>query len=159
MCRGSLRSARRFFRERIQPSSRWRMCAICAREARARFLAERFTCMTGTPRSSMPSMQAIPEKGVALLIVAALLLMFAIVWWVAVSEKSSTYDERVHALGSWLVLHRGDFRIDPKNPPLWQHWAALENGAEDLHIDLNSPGFARVLKDQEYRYPLTIDWL
>lgn len=99
------------------------------------------------------------ERRGALWIVAALLLMFAIVSWTAVSGKSSTYDEPVHALGSWLVLHRGDFRIDPENPPLWQHWAGLGNGGDDLHIDLNSPGFARVLKDPEYEYRLTIDWL
>jgi hypothetical protein len=105
-------------------------------------------------------MQAIPEKRVALLIVAALLLMFAIVSWVAVSGKSSTYDEPVHALGSWLVLHFGDFRIDPENPPLWQHWAGLANGADAIRVDMDDPEFRAVLhRDQDLRYQTTVRWL
>ena len=79
--------------------------------------------------------------------------MFAVTSWTAISGKSSTYDEPVHALASWLVLHDGDYRIDPENPPLWQYFAALPNDSNALRIDRADPNFAAILhQNQDLRF-------
>ena len=40
-----------------------------------------------------------------------LLVLFAVLSYSAVRTKSATYDEPMHALGAWIHLHHGDFRI------------------------------------------------
>ncbi|HEX3358473.1 MAG TPA: hypothetical protein VHS31_15980 [Tepidisphaeraceae bacterium] len=87
---------------------------------------------------------------------AMMLALFAALSWEAVASKCATYDEPVHALGSWMVLRHSDFRIDAENPPLWQHWAALANGDNALPFNLNDPNFSRILhQDQDLRYAFT----
>src|SRR6185369_5078861 len=94
------------------------------------------------------------------LICTGLLILFAVVSWAAVAQKCSTYDEPVHALGSWLALRYGDFRIDPENPPLWQHWAALPHGREALKLDTGHPDWGEIVhRDQEARYTFAPDML
>jgi hypothetical protein len=87
---------------------------------------------------------------------ALLLAFFASLAWTAILGKCATYDEPVHALASWLVLHHGDYRIDAENPPLWQHWAGLGNRADALPFDLNGHAFSQILHvDQDLRYEFT----
>src|SRR5207248_2427081 len=77
----------------------------------------------------------------AFIICAVLLLIFTLQSWWGVSGKSSTCDEPVHAVGSWLATWHNDYRIDPENPPLWQHWAALPQGPHALEMDFARPDF------------------
>ncbi|HSV14693.1 MAG TPA: hypothetical protein VLI90_10555 [Tepidisphaeraceae bacterium] len=72
---------------------------------------------------------------VTLLSSFALLASFATIAWLAARSKSPTYDEPYHAPSAWVALHRGDFRIDSEDPPLWKYWAALPNGRDALRAD------------------------
>src|SRR4051812_27784735 len=56
---------------------------------------------------------------------AGLLTLFAVLAWTAVSSKSATYDEVVHAPAGYSHLRHFDFRANPEHPPLWKYWAAL----------------------------------
>jgi len=66
------------------------------------------------------------------IICAALLLVFAALSYRAVSSKSPTYDEPLHAASAWMSLHHGDFRINTEDPPLFKFWAALGSAATVL---------------------------
>jgi hypothetical protein len=79
-----------------------------------------------------------------------MLSMFALLAWSAVQTKSPTYDEPLHAVGAWLHLHYGDFRVNPEDPPIWHYWAALPNGPTALHVDLDWSNYRLMLK-QHYR--------
>jgi hypothetical protein len=88
---------------------------------------------------------------VATLVVCALLLaVFATLAWVAVDAKSPTYDEPLHAVGAWLHLHRGDYRVNPEDPPLWHYWAALPNGPNALNPRMDEERF-RIVSDDIFR--------
>jgi hypothetical protein len=43
------------------------------------------------------------------------------------------------ALGAWVHLHMGDFRINFEDPPLWQYWAAAANGRDTIKFDTEQP--------------------
>jgi len=81
------------------------------------------------PRVSHPS---------ALLICAALLILFTTVAWFSAESKGPSYDEPYHAISSWLQLRYQDFRLDNEDPPLWQYWASLPNGRSALTADFDS---------------------
>src|SRR5262249_17381697 len=69
---------------------------------------------------------------IALLLCSALLITFTSIAWLAARTKSPAYDEPYHAMSAWVALHRGDFRIDSEDPPLWKYWAALPDGVGAL---------------------------
>ena len=46
-------------------------------------------------------------------------------------------------------MHANDFRIDPENPPLWQHFAALDQPADALRTDANDPQWKAILHDNQ----------
>ncbi|HZZ42355.1 MAG TPA: glycosyltransferase family 39 protein [Tepidisphaeraceae bacterium] len=56
---------------------------------------------------------------------SALVLIFAVVSYTAVSTKSATFDEPSHIMSGYVALHDGDFRVEPDHPPLWKEFAAL----------------------------------
>ncbi len=68
------------------------------------------------------------------LICSLLLAAFALLAHMAVISKSPVYDEPLHTFAAWLQVHRGDFRINPEDPPLWKYWAAIPNGPRALHF-------------------------
>jgi hypothetical protein len=68
----------------------------------------------------------------AAVICLLLLVLYAALAWGAAATKSPTYDEPLHVMAAWLQWHRGDFRVDPENPPLWKYWAALPNGSRAI---------------------------
>ena len=108
-----------------------------------------------TPADNAPSR----DRAVCALVVCALLLLFAAFSWLAASDKSSTFDEPVHALGSWVLTYHNDFRVDPENPPLFQHWAALPQGPNALKLDLHGAAFDSLLKTDALKYTVTPDVL
>ena len=81
----------------------------------------------------------------ATLACAALLLAFAALSWSAVSTKSPTGDEPLHALGAYVKRFCADFRVDPEDPPLFGYWAMLPHGRRTLEVDVTAPAFARML--------------
>lgn len=85
-----------------------------------------------------------PRGWIALLVCAALLLTFWIRAQVAISSKSSTYDEPMHAMGAWVHAHLGDWRINYEDPPLWHYWAALRNGPTAIKADFKSPDWEKM---------------
>ena len=89
---------------------------------------------------------------------ALLLAFFAFVAWRAVSSKSPTYDEPLHAVGAWLHLHERDFRVNPEDPPLWHYWAALPNGKNALNPRMDDERFKIVADDvfREWAYVVEV---
>ena len=89
---------------------------------------------------------------------AALLAVFAFVAWLAVSSKSPTYDEPLHAVGAWLHLHERDFRVNPEDPPLWHYWAALPNGRGAMNPRMDDERFKIVTDDifREWAYVVEV---
>ncbi|HUB24503.1 MAG TPA: hypothetical protein VL992_03665 [Tepidisphaeraceae bacterium] len=64
-----------------------------------------------------------------------LCVLYAILSGTAVSQKSATYDEPLHVATGWLNLYRGDYRLSPDVPPLWEYWIALPLGRDALNFD------------------------
>jgi len=99
----------------------------------------------------MPSNDHRSKPGVAgngrlaVIICGGLLLLFALLSHFAISSKSATFDEPLHAVSAWLQLRFGDFRFDTEYPPLWKYWAAIPNGRDALKttgLKLNLPEIA-----------------
>jgi hypothetical protein len=76
--------------------------------------------------------------GPTVVVCGLLCLIFAVVAWSAIRGKSATWDEPTHALTGWLMLHRGDYRLSPDVPPLWEYWIALPTSANAIHFDDHS---------------------
>src|SRR5262245_29449538 len=69
---------------------------------------------------------------------AALLAIFAVLSWSAVSRKSATADEPLHALGAYVHTFHGDFRLNCEDPPLWKYWAMFPHQRGELKVDFDS---------------------
>jgi 4-amino-4-deoxy-L-arabinose transferase-like glycosyltransferase len=82
---------------------------------------------------------------ISLLIIALLLASFATLAYSAARTKSATADEPLHALGAYVRLFHGDFRLDPEDPPLFGYWAMIAHDGRTLKLDLESPAFKDVL--------------
>jgi hypothetical protein len=95
----------------------------------------------------------------AIAIIAALLVTFAALAYLAVASKAPTYDEPLHALGAWQHLHLKDFRVNPEDPPLWQYWAALPNGRGAIRADTTSKIFDDVATDIDGEWNYTVETL
>ena len=91
---------------------------------------------TAAPRiaSSAPRLRR-RGRDLALLLCVGSLVLFALLAWLAVSQKSPTVDETTHVLGAWASYHLHDYRLDPENPPLWHYWAALPLGPLPADFD------------------------
>src|SRR5688572_28964421 len=101
------------------------------------------------PATPAPPSAPAPRGGakVAIVACAGLLIVFALLAHFAVASKSPTYDEPLHAVGAWLHLHKGDFRVNPEDPPLWHYWAALPNGPNALNPRMEEDFFKDVATD------------
>ncbi len=64
-------------------------------------------------------------RRIGLPVCALLAILFTINAWMAVSNKSITFDETVHAPAAYTHLRYNDFRMNSEHPPLWKYWAAL----------------------------------
>src|ERR1700684_3623178 len=83
-----------------------------------------------------------------LMIIAGLLLVFALTGWTAWRDKSATFDEPLHYMGAWLATHYDDFRCDPEDPPLWQYYAAAGTDKNRLHFSTSGLIWDRMLTDR-----------
>ncbi|MGH7214625.1 MAG: glycosyltransferase family 39 protein [Tepidisphaeraceae bacterium] len=91
----------------------------------------------------------------ALLGCAALIAAYGLTAWVAVRGKSVTYDETLHATAAWVVKTRGDFRVNPEDPPLWQYWAALPHSPRALRADFAAPAWELMARDVTAHWEFT----
>jgi hypothetical protein len=76
-----------------------------------------------------------PPARFAVITCALLCLLFVLLSAGAAADKSATYDEPLHVATGWLNLWRGDFRLSPDVPPLWEYWIALPLGQNALNFD------------------------
>lgn len=83
----------------------------------------------------------------------ALALLFAFHGWWAASTKSPTFDEPVHTLSAWLIVNRGDFRLNPEHPALWKYLAGLPLVGFPLTADLDAPAARAPLALVEAQWP------
>ncbi len=109
-----------------------------------------------------PAAPVVPRqrrRAAGIIACATLLALFAALSLVAVESKSPSYDEPLHALGAWLHLHRGDFRVNPEDPPLWHYWAALPNGPDALNPRTDEERFKIVADDVFREWAYVVDVL
>lgn len=108
-------------------------------------------------------MNASDRRGLPGWIFWPVLLLLAIghaVWsWQDAKKHSPTFDEPMHALGAFMHLHRGDFRINPEDPPLWHYWAAMAWGDDRLEIDPYNPQWVDCRSRVDLQWAVTIDQL
>ncbi|HMB95168.1 MAG TPA: glycosyltransferase family 39 protein, partial [Tepidisphaeraceae bacterium] len=78
------------------------------------------------------------SKPAAVVICAAMLILFAILSYSAVLKKSATYDEPLHTVGGFTQRVLGDFRLDADNPALFGYWASLPLRRDAMKLDLQS---------------------
>ena len=100
-----------------------------------------------------------PRYQAALATVALLIVAFWLNGLAAVSGKSATFDEPVHAFSSWLIVNHGDFRMNPEHPPLWKYVAGLGLIGVPLDVDLKSPESRAMLTRIEDEWNWTQDTL
>lgn len=112
-----------------------------------------------TTPASVPERTNRRDAAVTTVVCASLLIIFFAASAIAIRGKSSTYDEPMHALAGWVHLHRGDWRIDYEDPPLWQYWAALPHGAGALHANFDSPSWRRIPTSWSEQWPWTVETL
>lgn len=105
-----------------------------------------------------PTLQSRIRPPVFLGICIALTLLHGVLAFTAVSGKSSTYDEPMHALGAWVHWHQGDFRINFEDPPLWQYWATLLNSGA-MKVDWNDQYWQLMPGYVYYEWAFTNDTL
>jgi 4-amino-4-deoxy-L-arabinose transferase-like glycosyltransferase len=58
-------------------------------------------------------------------IVATLVILYGVMAWSGIREKSTTFDEMAHLTGGYSYWQTGDYRLNPENGILPQRWAAL----------------------------------
>jgi hypothetical protein len=83
-----------------------------------------------------------------LVIIAGLLVLFALLGGTAWRDKSATFDEPLHFIGAWLETHYGDFRCDPEDPPLWKYYAVAGTNASALQFPRTGIVWDRMLDDR-----------
>ena len=98
-------------------------------------------------------------RAFAVAAISVLLLFFAVMSFSAVLTKSATYDEPLHAIGAWAHLHRGDFRIDFEDPPLWQYWASIPNGRDSIQFNDKDPNWLVMPADVYKEWPFSTNTL
>lgn len=82
--------------------------------------------------------------------VGLILLAYAVVAWSAVSGKSSTADEPVHASSAWLWWHKGEVRVDAEQPLLWKYLIGLPTLGTALSVDEADPLWQGLLDAPNY---------
>jgi hypothetical protein len=81
-------------------------------------------------------------------IIAGLLVVFALTGFTAWRDKSPTFDEPLHLMGGWLETHYGDFRCDPEDPPLWLYYALVGTDKASLHFPTSGLIWDKMLRDR-----------
>lgn len=79
--------------------------------------------------------------------VAALMTVYAALAWGYVRKCSPTYDEPVHLMSSYVIRDRGDVRVNPDHPPLWQRWVGLALPAGSLAPMYGDANWGKMLDD------------
>ncbi len=93
------------------------------------------------------------RKLLAAAICAVLLAIFAILSYSAAWQKSATWDEPEHLLGSFIHRHYKDFRINPEDPALFGWIASLPLRKDALKVSIESSAFRRILDDTAWQWP------
>jgi hypothetical protein len=99
------------------------------------------------------------HRVVAWLAIALVALAATLLSNLASRTKSPTFDEPVHLLSSWLIVNKGDFRVNPEHPPLWKMIAGIPLIGKSIDLDLDSDRALSVLQQIEHQGPLATDTL
>jgi uncharacterized membrane protein YhaH (DUF805 family) len=94
-----------------------------------------------------------------IVIIGMLIVAFVVNALMAVRGKSSTYDEPVHVVSSWMIVNDGDFRVNPEHPALWKYVAGLGLWRQPLVMHYESPGSTLMLERLEKQWWWCIDTL
>jgi|GEM_PF-309200 len=76
-----------------------------------------------------------------LVICLALAAVYALLAWTASAQKSATIDEPAHAATGWFMLWRGDYRLSPDVPPVWEDFISVLMGPNALKYDPNAEAY------------------
>ena len=91
------------------------------------------------PAFQVPSQHSPARRWPWIALIAALIIAFVINALAAVRGKSSTFDEPVHTMSSWMIVNDGDFRMNPEHPALWKYVAGLGLWRQPLNVQYDSP--------------------
>lgn len=86
---------------------------------------------------------------------ALLLTIFGLACYAAVSTKSATSDEPLHAAGAFTHVFLRDYRLNPEDPPLWNYWAMLPRSTRSLHIPADNELWAKQMDDTAFGMPFS----
>jgi hypothetical protein len=87
--------------------------------------------------------------------IALIALVWAAVTAWAAAERSSTFDEPLHAAASMAAV-RGHLEINPEHPPLWKYVAGLANLGPARQLDLSSEAMGRIERDPIAQWPWAV---
>src|SRR4051812_33948143 len=93
----------------------------------------------------------------ALAIVGLLLAVYAGMALWCVHSCSPTADEPLHLTAAYVIKERGDFRVNPEDPPLFQRWVGLALRQRDLAPDYSSSDWEGMRTDLLKHSEWTID--
>lgn len=99
------------------------------------------------------------SRWVALSLIGASLLLFAVLAYSAVVGKSATYDEPLHAFAGYLIKYHKDYRVDPEDPALFTWFASIPQGESQLKFDPKTPYMDAVFSDHANQWILAINAL
>lgn len=102
--------------------------------------------MTTGTQSTSPSRRS---RLLGLIALILLSLGAAVLSVTANRTKSATFDEPVHLLSSWLIVNRGDYRVNPEHPPLWKMIAGIPLIGVPIDLNLKSNGATGVFSQIE----------
>ncbi|CAN5555937.1 phospholipid carrier-dependent glycosyltransferase [soil metagenome] len=106
-----------------------------------------------SPRSSAPGERAARRTRGAFIACAVLLIAFALICYAAVSTKSATSDEPLHAAGAYTHVFMHDYRVNPEDPSLWNYWLLLPRTARSMHVPMDDDLWPKLLSDTAYGMP------
>src|SRR5579862_6892999 len=89
-------------------------------------------------RMRFPILKFSRSSAISLGICVTALALFIALAWLAVRDRSATYDEPNDAIEAWTVTRLGDYRISPWDPPLAYYWAGLRQSRDCLRADFNA---------------------
>jgi hypothetical protein len=97
--------------------------------------------------------------GPAVIVVAALLALFAFRSWRAVEHESPTFDEPVHFLDGVAAWKLHDFRLNTEHPVLWKLWAALPVLGAGFHFDTSNEDWQQTPTTRQRATPFVVETL
>jgi hypothetical protein len=95
----------------------------------------------------------------AVIAIGALLASFALLSATAARDKSPTFDEPLHLVGSYMHRYAHDYRINPEDPPLFGLIASLPLARGAIAVNTADPMYDQARVDVARQWQFVVDVL